>query len=92
MMIETMIGITLFFFRLYPNFSNIRGRSSYDESEEIENRLTSLIVRVGDKSSSSLESNLSMLSDALETDIPRHKKLVIETIIKWYYHITFPLC
>ena len=46
------------------------------------NESISLIVRVGFKSSSSLESNLNMLSEVLETDISNHKRTVIATIIK----------
>eukprot|EP00005_Dracoamoeba_jomungandri_P013753 CAMPEP_0174265190 /NCGR_PEP_ID=MMETSP0439-20130205/25516_1 /TAXON_ID=0 /ORGANISM="Stereomyxa ramosa, Strain Chinc5" /LENGTH=793 /DNA_ID=CAMNT_0015351511 /DNA_START=36 /DNA_END=2417 /DNA_ORIENTATION=- len=49
-------------------------------SDEIENRLNSLIVRIGDKSSSPLENNLQGLADALEGDISTHKKQIVTMI------------
>jgi len=50
--------------------------------EEAEERLKSLIVRVGDKGSTSVESNLEALSHALEADLPKHKISIIDFIIQ----------
>ena len=44
------------------------------EQAEIEDRLESLIIRVGDKTSSSLESNLEGLASVLEADLNTYKR------------------
>ncbi|KAH0556545.1 nuclear cap-binding protein subunit 1 [Cotesia glomerata] len=44
-------------------------RRRVSENQEIEDRLESLIIRVGEKSSSSLESNLEGLASVLEADL-----------------------
>ncbi len=59
-------------------------RRRYDEKEDIENRLNSLIVLIGDKSTTSLEANLQGLADALEGDIISHKSQILSTILAWY--------
>lgn len=46
-----------------------RKRRRVSENQEIEDRLESLILRVGEKSSSSLESNLEGLASVLEADL-----------------------
>ena len=54
---------------------------------EIEDRLESLILRVGEKSSASLESNLEGLSSVLEADLSTYKakilKILSECAIKY---------
>eukprot|EP01114_Cavostelium_apophysatum_P014517 TRINITY_DN3790_c0_g1_i1.p1 TRINITY_DN3790_c0_g1~~TRINITY_DN3790_c0_g1_i1.p1 ORF type:complete len:829 (-),score=226.89 TRINITY_DN3790_c0_g1_i1:25-2442(-) len=54
----------------------------YDEAEEVQNRLKSLIVRVGDKSTSSLESNLEGLAKALEDEVTKQKSTIVECIMR----------
>ncbi|XP_072015852.1 nuclear cap-binding protein subunit 1-like [Amphiura filiformis] len=47
---------------------------------EIEERLESLITRVGEKSTSSLESNLEGLAGVLEADLPNYKPKIIKIL------------
>ena len=57
-----------------------RGRDAPDA--QLEERLVNLIVRVGDKQvSSQLSTHLERLAAALEGDIARHHKLIVETIL-----------
>ncbi|KAL6042364.1 Nucleic acid dioxygenase ALKBH1 [Balamuthia mandrillaris] len=57
-------------------------RRRYDEAADIEQRLRSLIVKIGDnfKSGSSLESNLQGLAQALESDLTTHRKQILDTL------------
>ncbi|GIY34059.1 nuclear cap-binding protein subunit 1 [Caerostris darwini] len=58
-----------------------RKRRRYSaEPKEIEDRLDSLIVRVGDKSTSSLESNLEGLAGVLEADLSNHKTKIMKKL------------
>lgn len=58
-----------------------RGRSLPQESHgEIETRLESLICRIGEKSTSSLESNLEGLAKVLKSDLANFKDFIIETL------------
>lgn len=50
------------------------------EPKEIEDRLESLIMRVGDKSTSSLESNLEGLAGVLEADLPSYKAKIMRIL------------
>ncbi|KFM79485.1 Nuclear cap-binding protein subunit 1, partial [Stegodyphus mimosarum] len=50
------------------------------EPKEIEDRLESLIMRVGDKSTSSLESNLEGLAGVLEADLPTYKTKIMRIL------------
>ncbi|KAG8181043.1 hypothetical protein JTE90_024789 [Oedothorax gibbosus] len=61
------------------NHSRKRRRFSA-EPKEIEDRLESLIVRVGDKSTSSLESNLEGLAGVLEADLPTYKAKILRIL------------
>jgi len=61
--------------------STTTATSTYNEQDETENRLRSLIVRVGDKSSSSLSSNLDTLSNVLEGDLIKHQDSIVNTIL-----------
>ncbi|XP_071964693.1 nuclear cap-binding protein subunit 1-like [Antedon mediterranea] len=54
-----------------------RRKSVHDEIEE---RLESLITRVGEKSTSSLESNLEGLAGVLEADVPNYKNKIIDIL------------
>ncbi|ESO92366.1 hypothetical protein LOTGIDRAFT_190753 [Lottia gigantea] len=55
-----------------------RRRTSDDVN--IEDRLDSLITRVGEKSTSSLESNLEGLASVLEADLPNYKDKIIKIL------------
>ena len=70
-----------------------RKRTHYDEGDgnrskrrrvsdhvEIEDRLESLILRVGEKSSASLESNLEGLSSVLEADLSTYKAKILKIL------------
>lgn len=50
------------------------------DNAQIEERLESLITRVGEKSTSSLESNLEGLSGVLEADLPNYKGKIIKIL------------
>ncbi|KAG9337107.1 hypothetical protein JZ751_029775 [Albula glossodonta] len=58
--------------------SHKRRRTS--EPIEIEDRLESLICRVGEKSTSSLESNLEGLAGVLEADLPNYKSKILRIL------------
>ncbi|XP_019615420.1 PREDICTED: nuclear cap-binding protein subunit 1-A-like [Branchiostoma belcheri] len=58
---------------------NKRRRTS--EPLEIEDRLESLITRVGEKSTSSLESNLEGLASVLEADLPNYKAKILKILV-----------
>ncbi|KAJ2002348.1 Nuclear cap-binding protein subunit 1 [Coemansia thaxteri] len=50
-----------------------------DEAKEIESRLSSLIVKVGDKNTPTLQNNLEALSVVLEKDYTKHELTVLRT-------------
>ncbi|KAK8753082.1 hypothetical protein OTU49_002403 [Cherax quadricarinatus] len=50
------------------------------DAVEIEDRLESLIIRVGEKSTSSLESNLEGLASVLEADINNYKSKILKIL------------
>ena len=52
-----------------------------NEHMEIEDRLESLILRVGEKSTASLESNLEGLASVLETDLSTYKSKILKILI-----------
>jgi hypothetical protein len=52
-----------------------------NETIEIEDRLESLILRVGEKSTSSLESNLEGLAAVLEADLSTYKTKILNIIV-----------
>lgn len=56
-------------------------RKVSESSEEIEKRLESLICRVGEKSTSSLESNLEGLSVVLAADLPNFKSQILRILV-----------
>lgn len=64
----------------YGDGRNKRRRGAGDGESEIEERLESLITRVGEKSTSSLESNLEGLSGVLEADLPNYKAKIIKIL------------
>ena len=53
-----------------------------NEHMEIEDRLESLILRVGEKSTSSLESNLEGLASVLEADLSTYKSKILKILIE----------
>ncbi|XP_060600407.1 nuclear cap-binding protein subunit 1-like isoform X2 [Ruditapes philippinarum] len=57
-----------------------RKRRRTSENVDIEDRLESLISRVGEKSTSSLESNLEGLASVLEADLPNYKTKIIRIL------------
>ncbi|XP_037228478.1 nuclear cap-binding protein subunit 1-like [Falco rusticolus] len=57
-----------------------RKRRRTSEPSEIEERLESLICRVGEKSTSSLESNLEGLAGVLEADLPNYKSKILRIL------------
>lgn len=69
---------------LPPDEANLSKRRKVTESsEEIEKRLESLICRVGEKSTSSLESNLEGLSVVLAADLPNFKSQILRILVLW---------
>ena len=62
-------------------------RKTSESTEEIEKRLESLICRVGEKSSSSLESNLEGLAGVLETDLPNFKSQILHILVLCSYQM-----
>ncbi|XP_045775416.1 nuclear cap-binding protein subunit 1 [Maniola jurtina] len=57
-----------------------RKRRRVSENQEIEDRLESLILRVGEKSSSSLESNLEGLASVLEADLSTFRVKILRIL------------
>ncbi|KAL5004537.1 hypothetical protein ScPMuIL_017993 [Solemya velum] len=61
-------------------------RRRTSDTVDIEDRLESLITRVGEKSTSSLESNLEGLASVLEADLPNYKlkilKILCDCVVK----------
>uniref|UniRef100_UPI00358EA7C0 nuclear cap-binding protein subunit 1 isoform X1 n=2 Tax=Myxine glutinosa TaxID=7769 RepID=UPI00358EA7C0 len=55
-------------------------RRRTSETVDIEDRLESLICRVGEKSTSSLESNLEGLAGVLEADLPNYKSKILRIL------------
>ena len=62
-------------------------RKTSESTEEIEKRLESLICRVGEKSSSSLESNLEGLAAVLEADLPNFKPQILRILVLCSYQL-----
>ena len=56
-----------------------RGRDD-DVSHDIEQRLTNLIVKIGDKNVANVTTHLEGLASALEDDLPRHRELILDTL------------
>ncbi|KAJ1883901.1 Nuclear cap-binding protein subunit 1, partial [Kickxella alabastrina] len=50
-----------------------------DEAKDIESRLSSLIIKVGDKNTPTLQNNLDALSVVLEKDFTKHEITVLRT-------------
>lgn len=57
-----------------------RKRRRVSENQEIEDRLESLILRVGEKSTASLESNLEGLASVLEADLASFKTKILRIL------------
>lgn len=62
-------------------------RKTSESTEEIKKRLESLICRVGEKSSSSLESNLEGLASVLETDLLNFKAQILQILVLCSYQL-----
>ncbi|XP_070542802.1 LOW QUALITY PROTEIN: nuclear cap-binding protein subunit 1-A-like [Ptychodera flava] len=56
-------------------------RRTTSDHNEIEDRLESLITRVGEKSTSSLETNLEGLASVLEADLPSYKPKIAKILV-----------
>ncbi|KYR00264.1 initiation factor eIF-4 gamma middle domain-containing protein [Tieghemostelium lacteum] len=63
---------------------NPRGgnRGHVDSNEDLKNRLTSLIIKIGDKPSSAIESNIDGLVNALLHDITTQKEAIQNILFK----------
>ena len=59
-----------------------RSKRRRNEHMEIEDRLESLILRVGEKSTSSLESNLEGLASVLEADLSTYKSKILKILVE----------
>lgn len=66
-------------YRDYDN-DNPRERKRARPHLDVEDRLESLITRVGEKSTSSLESNLEGLANVLEADMNSHKQRILQIL------------
>lgn len=70
--------------KLPENISEKRSKrrrfSGNAENQEIEDRLESLILRVGEKSTSSLESNLEGLVSVLEADLGTFRNKILRIL------------
>ncbi|XP_064474284.1 nuclear cap-binding protein subunit 1-like [Ornithodoros turicata] len=64
------------------DFRHRKRRRVSSEPKEIEDRLESLIMRVGEKSTSSLESNLEGLSGVLDADLPSYKGNILSILVE----------
>ncbi|ELT97533.1 hypothetical protein CAPTEDRAFT_202900 [Capitella teleta] len=64
--------------------SRKRRRAPYVDDEDIEERLESLIARVGEKSTKSLVGNLEDLADVLVMDLNKYKQKIIKILISCY--------
>jgi len=62
-----------------------RPRDEYETPEDkqktVTDRLKALLVRIGERSQSSLASNLDMLSKALQVDISHHRDYIVDTMM-----------
>ncbi|EAL72257.1 initiation factor eIF-4 gamma middle domain-containing protein [Dictyostelium discoideum AX4] len=61
----------------------------HDPEEDFKSKLTSLIVRIGDKATSSLESNIDALANALLADIPKQSSLIQDILFKCVSSLTY---
>eukprot|EP01132_Coremiostelium_polycephalum_P000544 gene544-686_t len=69
-----------------------RGFRSNDhepQEDDFKNKLVSLIVRIGDKTSTALESNIDGLANALLTDINNHNSTIQDTLFKCISSLPF---
>ncbi|EGC35563.1 hypothetical protein DICPUDRAFT_55124 [Dictyostelium purpureum] len=66
-----------------------RGNFNRDSEDDFKSKLTSLIVRIGDKATSSLESNIEALANALLADIPKHGTLIQDILFKCISQLTY---
>lgn len=64
------------------DFRHRKRRRISSEPKEIEDRLESLIMRVGEKSTSSLESNLEGLAGVLDADLPSYKGNILGILVE----------
>lgn len=64
------------------DFRSRKRRRVSSEPREIEDRLQSLIMRVGEKSTSSLESNLEGLAGVLDADLPSYKGNILNILVE----------
>ena len=51
-----------------------------EPSQDIEQRLTNLIVKIGDKNVANLTTHIEGLANALKGDLPSHRELIMDTI------------
>lgn len=75
---DFVLHTSLFLIPIPDNYRSKKRRVS--DHVEIEDRLESLILRVGEKSSASLESNLEGLSSVLEADLSTYKAKILKIL------------
>ena len=51
-----------------------------EPSQDIEQRLTNLIVKIGDKNVANLTTHIEGLANALKGDLPSHRELIMDEI------------
>ena len=51
-----------------------------EPSQDIEQRLTNLIVKIGDKNVANVTAHIEGLANALKGDLPSHGELIMDTI------------
>jgi len=71
--------------------SRTNKRPRYDDKDDVESRLTALIVRIGDKSASPLEANLQGLAEALEGDLAHHGPQITSMLFNWFAPLRYLL-
>ncbi|CAG2183649.1 unnamed protein product, partial [Oppiella nova] len=57
-----------------------RRRNEFESEEGLESRLESLIIRIGEKSTSSIETNIEGLAKVLTADLDNSKTKIIQII------------
>eukprot|EP00126_Sphaerothecum_destruens_P012927 Sdes_comp22115_c0_seq1m20642 len=63
------------------HYKEIQSRIRYEDGNDVETRLQSLIARVGDTPGSSLERNIEGLAQVLIADISKHTELIMHSLL-----------
>eukprot|EP01135_Chromosphaera_perkinsii_P011114 Nk52_evm23s2340 gene=Nk52_evmTU23s2340 len=62
-------------------FKEVHSRIRTDDYDDVKARLQSLIIRIGDKPSSSLERNIEGLAQVLQADLGKYRDIITECLI-----------